>query len=438
MGTYLDEWTNSQLSKISDEFNFSNFNIPSTSQVPHVDLNVETPNLLDKGSSVAGDTNLLGTAYNTISKYMPYVTNAPLAYGLATNPNTTVTNAISNPINGAMTGAGLGSFAGPVGSVVGGLIGAGVGAIGSLAGYGKTKYTGYSSNGGTYNQGGNLTRLANQGQYNNYNDAMNYLNNWNAQNTNGWNWVGDSEVGQDNYKTKKVFKNKKTSTPVWSANLNTGYNVLDDYTNGRNYIGGLDLGWQPYADRENRIYQNRWNGINDRMNYDVNNLLSDYNVNSMAREINDSQMAKAKNVLDAQLNRGYLTQRAYREALRALQQQSYNNYAGLRDIGNNEVNTWKTDLTQAYQNNMDTPTDTDWIKYYGGMNYDNSKALGALNNYWNTYVNDDIIRSLMSQGNTYQPYQYVATGVGKAGIGNSLNDWYNGTRRKAQKIYEGE
>lgn len=309
--------------------------------------------------------------------------------------------------------------------------------IARALGYGKTKYKGYTQTGSTGNANG-VTRLGNENQYNAYNNAMKYLNNYQAgQNTN-WNPVGGSTVGYDEYKTKKIGGNKYKKVPVYSANLNTGYNVLDDFSNSVGYAGSaLNAGWDNWKNREADIYQGRMDYLGNQAKQD-SGLPTNSSLLELANTVNNSKYEAAKNNLYRHLVMGYMNNAQYDEALKELNRDRTRNLMGMLDVGRNQVNTWKDDIGQAWNSGISSNPD-DWIKYYGnydaGASFDN--AQGNVDRYRNAFVSDDLLRAMMSDVNMYQPYNYMTQGIGRVSspIANSLNGWYTG-KRKAIPVYE--
>lgn len=430
------------------------------------------PTLTDMAArSVTGNTGsgMLNAASNFARWMGPGLVAADYANAGLTNA---MTRDLSDWRNGAATGASLGSVAGPLGTVAGAVIGAGMGLAGKAAGIGKTKYTGYNPVEGTYNQGGDMTTLGYKDEgkkrYDSYNDAMNYLNNYNQVQNADWDLVGDSEYGKMRYDTKMANptgaaigfalagpmggqigglfgkKNKTSYVDTYKGNLNTGYNVLDDFTTGKNYAGkwNLDTGWNPYQQQQDEIYQGRMGYLTGQEKNNFVNSIKN-NVSNVAQSVDQKQYDQAKNKLDQQLARGYMDQRQYSKALAALNDNRVANRQALADIGNNQLNQWKTDIAQAYDQALDSDLTDDWIKNYNAWKGDDlsglyNKATDAANAYLMNNVSDDYLSSLMNQTNTYNPDLYMATGVASGGD-DSLAQWDTGRRkRKANLVYGGE
>lgn len=431
-----------------------------------------SPSLVDAAASnITGGagSNLLNTAGNFARWIGPGLVAADYA---KTGLSKAMTRDLSDWRNGASTGASLGSALGPVGTVAGAVMGAGMGLAGKMTGIGKTKYSGYNPVSGTYNQGGDMTMLGYKDEgkkrYNSYNDAMNYLNNYNQVQDADWDLVGDSEYGRMRYDTKMANptgagigfalagpfggavgglfgkKNKTTYIDAYKGNLNTGYNVLDDFTNGTDYAGtwNLDTGWNPYQQQQDEIYQNRIGYLTGQEKNNFVNSIKN-NVSNVAQSVDQKQYDQAKNKLDQQLARGYMDQRQYSKALAALNDNRIANRQALAEIGNNQLNQWKTDIAQAYDNALDSDLTDGWIKNYNAWKGDDmsglyDKATDAANAYLMNNVSDDYLSSLMSQSNTYNPDLYMATGVASTGD-DSLGQWDVGRRkRKANLVYGGE
>ena len=413
---------------------------------------VGNPTLTDMAArSVTGNTGsgVLNAAGNFARWMGPGLVAADYA-------NTGLTKAMTRDLsdwrNGAATGASLGSVAGPLGTVTGAVIGAGMGLLGKAAGIGKTKYKGYNPVEGTYNQGGDMATLGYKDEgkkrYDSYNDAMNYLNNYNQVQNADWNLVGDSEYGKMRYDTKMVNlggkKNKTSYVDAYKGNLNTGYNVLDDFTTGKDYTGkwNLDTGWNPYQQQQDKIYQGRMGYLTGQEKNNFVNSIKN-NVSNVAQSVDQKQYDQAKNKLDQQLARGYMDQRQYSKALAALNENRIANRQALADIGSNQLNQWKTDIAQAYDQALDSDLTDDWIKNYNAWKGDDlsglyNKATDAANAYLMNNVSDDYLSSLMNQTNTYNPDLYMATGVASGGE-DSLSQWDTGRRkRKANLVYGGE
>lgn len=429
------------------------------------------------------------TAKGILSKDIPSATSgwastaakfagpAMVAYDYA---KTGLTDALNRDLsdwrNGAKTGASIGSVGGPIGTVTGAVIGGLTGLAGSAAGIGKTKNLGYSPISGTYNQNGDLSLLGvketGAKRYGSYNDAMNYLNGVNQQWNSDWSKIGDSEYGQydlatktaDPYSTEAMVglalgglpgliggsilgaKDEHNYVDAYKANLNTGYNVMDDFTRGGNYIGdtgNLDLGWKPYQSQQDRIYQERYGNLAKANQEGFVNSIGN-NAGSLASSVDQQQYDTAKRKLDQQLARGYLDQSGYSKALSQLNDNRAANRKALLDIGNNQINQWKTDLRQEYQNRLDSDLTDDWIKNYNAWKSDDMSGLyndanRAADLYLQNTISDDYLRSLMGQSNMYNPYQYMATGIADSNSGLGMSDW-TGNRRKrpASLVYEGE
>lgn len=406
-----------------------------------------------------------------------YIGPAMVAYDYA---KTGLTDALNRDLsdwrNGAKTGASIGSAGGPIGTVTGAVIGGLTGLAGSAAGIGKTKNKGYSPISGTYNQNGDMSLLGvketGAKRYGSYNDAMNYLNGVNQQWNSDWSKIGDSEYGQydlatktaDPYSTEAMVgfalgglpglvggsilgaKDKHNYVDAYKANLNTGYNVMDDFTRGSNYIGdtgNLDLGWKPYQSQQDRIYQERYGNLAKANQEGLVNSIGN-NAGSLASSVDQQQYDTAKRKLDQQLARGYLDQSGYSKALSQLNDNRSANRKALLDIGNNQIDQWKTDLRQEYQNRLDSDLTDDWIKNYNAWKSDDMSGLyndanRAADLYLQNTISDDYLRSLMGQSNMYNPYQYMATGIADSNSGLGMADW-TGNRRKrpASLVYEGE
>lgn len=413
-----------------------------------------------KGSASLGPTSWIGPALT--------------GYDYASNGLTnSLTRDLSDWKNGARTGSSIGGVAGPWGTLAGAAQGAIAGAVGSAVGIGKTQDLGYTPGTGVYNQGGQLSDLgtgaAGAQRYKSYNDAMNYLNganqNWNSD----WSKIGDSEQGYRDLSTrianKKGFeigsmidpvnggwmgsltgnKHKHNYVDAYKGNLNTGYNVMDDFTNGTNYggdVSNLDTGWTPYMQQQDKIYQDRYNLLadQDRRNYENSIAQS---ASNLAREVDQDQYNKSKNLLDQQLARGYMNQKQYREALSQLDNNRAANLQSLLGIGNDQLDQWRTDVNQAYTNKLKSDLTDEWIKNYNAWKANDMSGLfddanAAAQGYLDTAVSDDYLRSLMGQTDTYTPYQYMATGIA-GDTDNGLLNWAGGrAKRRANLVYEGE
>lgn len=416
---------------------------------------------------------------------------ALVAYDYANTGSTEAfTRDLSDWRNGAKTGASLGSFGGPMGTVAGAAGGAVAGLVGDAFGIGDTKYKGYTPVTGAYNQNGDLSLIGTGStgakRYGSYNDAMNYLNGVNQQWNPEWSKIGDSEYGKQLYTTKMANsagaaaggviggiagaalgpwgaalgaglgsalggaigggKKKKTYVDTYKANMNTGYNVMDDFTRGGNYIGdtgNLDLGWKPYQSQQDRIYQERYGNLAKANQEGLVNRIGN-NAGSLASSVDQQQYDTAKRKLDQQLARGYLDQSGYSKALSQLNDNRAANRKALLDIGNNQIDQWKTDLRQEYQNRLDSDLTDDWIKNYNAWKSDDMSGLyndanRAADLYLQNTISDDYLKSLMGQSNMYNPYQYMATGIADSNSGLGMSDW-TGNRRKrpASLVYEGE
>lgn len=423
----------------------------------------------------AGTTKLANSAGfegtpSTIGSTLNWVGPAMVAYDYA---NTGLTNAMTRDLsdwrNGAATGASLGSVAGPLGTIAGAVIGAGAGLVGKAAGIGKTTNKGYTPTSGVYNQGGQMSMLGTKDtgakRYTSYNDAMNYLNGVNQMANTDWSNIGDSEQGRYKLSTKMANptnaiiagtnmaglgglvsnKHKNTYVDAYKANLNTGYNVMDDFVNGRNYSGdtwNLDRGWDPYKQQQDAIFQDRLGNLSRANEAGIINSMRN-NVNDLVTDTDQRQYDLAKNTLDQQLARGYMTQRQYQQALNQLNQNRIANRQSLSDIGSNQLDQWKSDVKQAYQNKMDQDLTDAWIRNYDTWKADDlsglyGEASDAAQAYLNNIVSDDYLKSLMMQTNTYTPEQYMATGISNA-IDDNLGRWYgNRQKRNAPLVYEGE
>lgn len=431
-----------------------------------------SPSLTDAAArNLTGNTGsgLLNAAGNFARWIGPGLVAADYA---KTGLSNAMTRDLSDWRNGAATGASLGSAIGPLGTVAGAVMGAGMGLAGKAAGIGKTKYSGYNPVEGTYNQGGDMTMLGYKDEgkkrYDSYNDAMNYLNNYNQIQNADWDLVGDSEYGRMRYDTKMANpvgagigfalagpmggavgsllgkKNKTAYVDAYKGNLNTGYNVLDDFTTGKDYSGtwNLDTGWSPYQQKQDEIYQGRMGYLTGQEKNNFVNSIKN-NVTNVAQSVDQRQYDQAKNKLDQQLARGYMDQRQYSKALAALNDNRVANRQALAEIGNNQLNQWKTDIAQAYDNALDSDLTDGWIKNYNAWKGDDmsglyDKATDAANAYLMNNVSDDYLSSLMSQSNTYNPDLYMATGVASTGD-DTLGQWGVGRRkRKANLVYGGE
>lgn len=350
-----------------------------------------------------------------LSEWTPYLGAGLVGLKYASNPLGALNQDLSKPGYGAMTGAGLGStigalagtgsFAGPIGTAIGAGIGALAGFIGNKGfGLGKTKKVGNEVLGGTYNQ--NLPMMGvTQEQYNNYNQAMNYLNGYNAANNPDWAPIGASEYGRDVYKTKRIGHNKKSYAPTWAVGTNTGYNVMDDY------IGNMGhMGWNDYTGLQGDIY-------NGRYDYLSNSAFKrpDVNMWDLAAKEDARQYGNAKGTLDTMLVRGYLGGDSYNRALNELQGNRATNTAGLADIGNNMLNQWEIDARQEMANK----DRGNWLDNWSSWKKDE----------WNLPEmkewNPDY--SLMRSGSTYTPYQAMAKGIGNEKM-NGYGNWWNNRR----------
>ena len=435
-----------------------------------------TPTLTQTAANkLASSAGLNGTSNSIGSSIANWAGPALVAYDYA---KTGLTDALNRDLsdwrNGAATGASLGSVAGPLGTVTGAVVGGLTGLAGSAAGIGKTKNKGYSPVSGTYNQNGNMSLLGVKGtgakRYNSYNDAMNYLNGVNQQWNPEWSKIGDSERGQydlatkmaDPYSTEAMVglvsgglpgfiggsilgsKKKHDYVDAYKANLNTGYNVMDDFTNGRNYSGdtwNLDSGWKPYQAQQDAIFQDRLGNLTKA---DKEGIVSGMRNNAydLAQQVDQQQYDKAKKTLDAQLTRGYMNQSQYQAALRQLNQNRVANIQSLNDIGSSQIDQWKSDVRQAYDNKLDNDLTDAWIKNYDAWKSNDlsglyGRANEAANAYINNMVSDDYLKNLMSQTDTYLPQQYMATGVAN-NIDDNLGRWYSGRQKRvAPVVYQG-
>lgn len=432
-----------------------------------------TPSLTQSAvNKLASSAGFNGTPSNLGSSIANWVGPAVAAYDYA---NTGLTNAMTRDLsdwrNGAATGASLGSVGGPIGTVAGAFMGAGAGLVGNAAGIGKTANKGYTPTSGTYKQGGQMSLLGIGGtgakRYASYNDAMNYLNGVNQQWNSDWSNIGDSERGQYRLSTKTANptnaaigmalntmtsglgglvsnKHKDNYVDAYNANLNTGYNVMDDFTRGTNYastVGNLDSGWQPYQAQQDAIFQDR---LGNLTRADKEGIVSGMRNDAydLAQQVDQQQYDKAKKTLDAQLARGYMNQTQYQAALRQLDQNRIANRQSLNDIGLSQIDQWKSDVRQAYEDKLDNDLTDAWIKNYNAWKSDNlsglyGRANEAANAYINNMVSDDYLKSLMSQTDTYLPQQYMATGVAN-NIDDNLGRWYSGRQRRvAPLVYQG-
>lgn len=437
------------------------------SMAPSGTLTDKAVNGISKAAGFEGTPSSVGSALNWVGPAMT-------VYDYA---NTGLTNAMTRDLsdwrNGAATGASLGSVAGPIGTVAGAIVGAGMGLAGKATGIGKTTNKGYTPISGTYNQGGQMSSLGTGSvgakRYGSYNDAMNYLNGVNQMANPNWSNIGDSEQGQYRFSTKVANpegaalgyalgglpgaiiganmgnKHKDNYVNTYNANLNTGYNVMDDFTGGRNYSGdtwNLDRGWEPYRQQQDAIFQDRLGNLSRANEANIINGMRN-NVNDLVIDTDQRQYDLAKNTLDQQLARGYMTQRQYQQALNQLNQNRIANRQSLSDIGSNQLDQWKSDVKQAYQNKMDQDLTDAWIKNYNAWKANDLSgvyggASDAAQAYLNNVVSDDYLKSLMMQTNTYTPEQYMATGVSNA-IDDNLGRWYgNRQKRNAPLVYEGE
>lgn len=439
------------------------------SMAPSGTLTDKAVNGISKAAGFEGTPSTVGSALNWVGPAMT-------AYDYA---NTGLTKAMTRDLsdwrNGAATGASLGSVAGPIGTVAGAVVGGLTGLAGSAAGIGKTKNQGYSPVSGTYNQNGNMSLLGTKDtgarRYGAYNDAMNYLNGVNQQWNPEWSAIGDSERGQYDLVTKMAdpyskeamigyalgglpgliggsvlgAKKEHNYIDAYKANLNTGYNVMDDFVNGRNYSGdtwNLDRGWNPYRQQQDAIFQDRLGNLSRANEAGIINGMRN-NVNDLVTDTDQRQYDLAKNTLDQQLARGYMTQRQYQQALNQLNQNRIANRQSLNDIGSNQLDQWKSDVKQAYQNKMDQDLTDAWIKNYNAWKADDLSGLyggasDAAQAYLNNVVSDDYLKSLMMQTSMYTPEQYMATGISNA-IDDNIGRWYgNRQKRNAPLVYEGE
>lgn len=372
---------------------------------------------LTNAYKILDDLNAANTTSSSFN-WTPYIGTGAVGLKYASNPLGALNQDLSKPGYGAMTGAGLGStigalagtgsFAGPIGTAIGAGIGALAGFIGNKGfGLGKTKKVGSEVLGGTYYTPGNMTPVS-KDRYDAYNQAMNYLNSYNIANNTGVAPVGASQYGQDVYKTKRIGHNKKSYAPWYAINTNTGYGPLDDLTRS-------GMNWDTYNSYQGDIYGGRYNYLADKaaVNPDVD-------VWGLARAENNKQLGNAQDTLRSGLIRGYLDNASYNRALKELTGNSNTNMLGLVDIGNNQLDQWKSDARQAYEKNMNPG---DWVGNYEGWKKDEFNIPE-----YNVNVDEGFLSRLMRDGNQYLPYQAMNTGIGNKGFSGGYNNWLNNRR----------
>ena len=317
--------------------------------------------------------------------------------------------------------------------------------IGRALGIGGQKMT-YMGETNVQGTDPNATTRVKQGAYNNYNDAVDYLNNYMRQNE-GYDVANDlhrGTTGLDKTKRRTTFGGADYEyKPWWKINTNTGNRVLDDYTN--NSKGLNNWGWTDYANQQSSNFVNRYSNLsNDFKNSMLSNTLANYGAAGRENFVNAndaSHYADAKLQLDNQLARGYLSNVGYQQALQKLNNQIATNKANLAQLAQSKHDTWENDLAQAWAKNvMDSETGLDkdaWIKYYDNyMNYDGNnmnnlfdKAHGATSDYARAFISDDLMNAALVDQSLYNPDQYIAWGAANQGAYNPF-DYLQSRKRR--------
>lgn len=304
---------------------------------------------------------------------------------------------------------------------------------------------------GTYiNNGTGGGARVGQGQYNNYNAAMNAINDWGTQNQDNWNNVGGSTYNAWTEKVKtRGGHHKKENHERWYVNPNSGNHILDDYVSGGSALGsGYNYntrGWGDYANQAsnqfNQTYNNTSKNLYDQAQNQYTGMYDPYNnesnFNSLIGSKDTSQYGDASDVLKRDLARGYLSQAGYQTALNKLNNQQATNQQNLRDLGLGQYNAWKDALGQEWANNIDTLDNNSWMKYYNNWNnYDGanmnqlfSNAQNAVGDYANAYINDDIFNNAIDVS-LYDPDSYTAQGAQYQGMYNPFNRSVSNRRRR--------
>ena len=363
------------------------------------------------------------------------------------SPKNTINGVASDQSKGAYVGAQIGSVGGPVGAAIGGVSGAAIGTLGNALGYGHESYKGRDQKGGWGTQNPGTLMDVSQQQYNNYGDAANYLNAVNNAYNTGVGDVGSSAWGNKNWSTKQIIGSDKRSSPYWQVGANTGYNVLDDYTN--NSLGN----WEQYANDMSSAYGNKLSGGIDRLsNPYKDNLNSQYGLGAVGKTVNNvnaQQRAEAEQLLANMYNAGDISGAALQSAWNNLDRQDYGNKKNLYDIANAQNNAWADMMGQMIAADKDAQNKEDdwilnydkWNKYAGGnvMDLLNGTSDRA-NTYANNFINDAYYNALLNQGNSYLPHNALAQAYADETVDNEipLQAWsdllLSNRKRKANNV----
>lgn len=358
-------------------------------------------------------------------------------------------NQYGDTLERASKGAAIGTAAGTAGALATGMLPviaptAIMGAVTNMVmGSGDTDYVGS----GYYTQNDkNATTRTGRAQYNRYNDAVNYLNNY-MKSHEGYNSENDLLLGNHGYdqwkKDRGIRGTKRWTTDFYQYNPNTGNRVLDDYTSRQGGFNSTD--WTDYANQQSSNFVDRYSNLSDDLkNSMLSNTLANYGAAGREGFVNTndaSHYADAKLQLDNQLARGYLSNVGYQQALQKLNNQIATNKANLAQLAQNKHDTWENDLAQAWAKNVmdsDTGLDNDaWIKYYDNyMNYDGNnmnnlfdKAHGATSDYANAFISDDLMNAALVDQSLYNPDQYIAWGAANQGAYNPF-DYLQSRKRR--------
>lgn len=268
-----------------------------------------------------------------------------------------------------------------------------------------------------------------QGQYNAYRDMVDWLN---KQYQAGDDRILDYGTVTGTKAVKKKHRAKSATTSYenqYGVQGNREDNTaLNDYLDYMQRTGTNDF--DAYKQQQaNTFATNYAKYADEALKSQINNYLGGYNTGrqSNVSAADQAKYTEAKEVLDRQLARGYLSGIGYQKALSKLNEQQGSNQTAMSNAYNALYNDFEDDLSQAWQKGLITPGEYDWLNAADNLNF--TDAYGNLAGI-SEGINDDAFRSAMYAANIYNPDEYIAYGAENQGQYDPTFDSTSGGKKK--------
>lgn len=264
--------------------------------------------------------------------------------------------------------------------------------------------------------------------YNNVNDLVNQ---WNDKNPNQY-VQGATGSWQDLYQKDKSMGRKATTVvDHYGINANTGNKVVDQY--GNYLLGGGTQGATKWLEGERAKYKT---DMENAAKSAVSGYIDPY-ISGQQGYVDNALEAAFQESLDKlkrQKAYGYLSQIGYDKAEKKLNEQKGSVQANMNDAYSGLVHTgeksWLTNLNNMYNTAIGRIGEWDFVNPFDAEGSDYYKQNQLAQNYAQNSINEDIIKSILANANTFTPEEWIAYGAGEQGQYNPFADFTAGTRKK--------